>query len=130
MSRSDGREGPGLCTVGVAFLAAAGGRCYYEVEVLEAKGGLLVGFAGTNHGILKSEFVGKDACSWSFSRSTVEECTGVCGLSDDIVAVTPAIRPFPQEFVFHQPFSHIAYQIHTLSRVQSMSCGVAGYPTA
>ncbi len=54
--------------MGAEFLAAAGGAgCvrgyYFEVEVLEAKGKLIVGFAGTNLGP-KCLQVGGDACSW------------------------------------------------------------------
>ncbi len=50
--------------MGAAFLAAAGGRHYYEVEVLEAADFLFVGFAGTNFGPHYLR-VGDDACSWS-----------------------------------------------------------------
>jgi hypothetical protein len=63
MGRWEGR-GSNYCIVGAAFLAAAGGRCYYEVEVLEAEGSLLVGFAGTNLGLCMK--MGEDACSWGF----------------------------------------------------------------
>ena len=61
-----GRE----CTVGAEFLTAAG--ClggptgyYFEVEVLEARGELYVGFAGTNIGPQCTR-VGTDAGSWGF----------------------------------------------------------------
>ena len=46
-------------------MAAAGGRHYYEVYVLEAGGFLCVGFAGTNLGLQCAQ-VGDDACSWGF----------------------------------------------------------------
>ncbi len=59
-----GRRGS-ECVVGAAFLTAANGSYYYEVEVLEAQGGLFVGFAGTNFGLHCSN-VGDDTCSWSF----------------------------------------------------------------
>jgi hypothetical protein len=69
---SGGRGGRGgtWCTVGAEVLAASGGitGCggyYYEVEVLEAEGGLRVGFAGTNFSP-QCLTVGDDACSWSF----------------------------------------------------------------
>ncbi len=54
--------------VGAEFLAVAGGGAgglYYEVEVLNAKGELRVGVAGTNFG--SAAGVGGDACSWSCS---------------------------------------------------------------
>ncbi len=52
-------------TVGAAFLTAAGGKHYYEVEVLEARGWLYVGFAGTNFGP-QCMRVGNDSASWGF----------------------------------------------------------------
>ncbi len=60
-----GRAGRGSdCTVGAAFLATgAGGRYYFEVEVLEGDGDLYVGFAGTSIGP-QSGVLGSDACSW------------------------------------------------------------------
>ncbi len=54
--------------MGAEFLAAAGGGAggfYFEVEVLEAKGVLTVGVAGTNFG-LQCVYVGNDACSWGY----------------------------------------------------------------
>ncbi len=65
-----GGSGEDDCTVGAEFLAAFGGvGCargyYYEVEVLDAKGYLYVGFAGTNLG-LQCTYVGGDACSWCY----------------------------------------------------------------
>jgi hypothetical protein len=54
--------------VGAEFLTATGGAgsvggYYHEVEVLEAKGYLCVGFAGTCLG-QRCALVGGDACSW------------------------------------------------------------------
>ncbi len=52
--------------VGAEFLAAAGsgaGGLYFEVEVLEAKGHLRVGVAGTNVGP-QCRGMGDDTCSW------------------------------------------------------------------
>ncbi len=53
--------------MGAEFLTAVGavecGGWYYEVEVLEAEGGLYVGFAGTNLGP-QCTVVGDDAHSW------------------------------------------------------------------
>ncbi len=52
--------------VGAEFLAAAGGGAgglYFEVEVLDAKGWLLVGVVGTNLGP-QCVLAGSDACSW------------------------------------------------------------------
>jgi hypothetical protein len=54
------------CTVGAAFLAtAAGGRYYFEVEVLEVGGDseLYVGFAGTSISP-HCAGLGGDDCSW------------------------------------------------------------------
>ncbi len=55
-------------TVGAAFLTAAGGKYYYEVELLEAQGTLYVGFAGTNFGP-QCSYVGNDSASWSFYQN-------------------------------------------------------------
>ncbi len=78
-----GGRGGDFCTVGAEFLAAAGGAgcCYYfEVEVLEAKGLLAVGFAGTNLGP-QCPFVGGDACSWScgWEGSKLHRCVWTRG---------------------------------------------------
>ncbi len=59
--------------MGAEFLTAARGALgvrgyYYEVELVEAKGYLIVGFAGTNIGPLCS-IVGDDACSWSIDMN-------------------------------------------------------------
>jgi hypothetical protein len=53
--------------VGAPGLACAGeGKSWcYEVEVLDAEGELIVGFAGTNLGP-QCTVVGNDACSWGF----------------------------------------------------------------
>ncbi len=61
------------CLVGAAFLTAtggagAGGCFYYEVEMLEARGHLYVGFAGTNLAPQCAR-VGDDTCSWGFYSS-------------------------------------------------------------
>ncbi len=69
-------------TVGAAFLTAAGGKYYYEVEVLEAQGRLFVGFAGTNLGP-QCTTLGGDACSWSFfmrNGDGYHRCTRGCGV--------------------------------------------------
>ncbi len=63
-----------MCTVGAAFLAAAGGDgagrgSYYEVEVLEAQGQLYVGLAGTSFGP-QCQYAGADACSWGFCANS------------------------------------------------------------
>ena len=50
-------------SAGAAFLCQAAGRVWFEVEVVEAKGGALVGFAGTN--FRNNSTVGTDALSWS-----------------------------------------------------------------
>ncbi len=68
--------------MGAAFLTAAGGKYYYEVEVLDAEGYLYVGFAGTNLGP-QCTTLGEDACSWSFNMGDGEvyhRCTQGCGV--------------------------------------------------
>ncbi len=68
--------------VGAAFLTAAGGKYYYEVEVLEAEGYLYVGFAATNLGP-QCTTLGEDACSWSFYMGGgygIHRCTRGCGV--------------------------------------------------
>ncbi len=67
--------------MGAAFLTAAGGKYYYEVEVLEAQGSLFVGFAGTNLDPQRTT-LGEDACSWSFyiGGYGVHRCTRGCGV--------------------------------------------------
>jgi hypothetical protein len=49
-------------SVGAAFLCQAAGRVWFEVEVVDAAGGLRVGLAGTN---FRGTFVGGDAASWA-----------------------------------------------------------------
>jgi hypothetical protein len=49
-------------SAGAAFLGQAAGRVWFEVEVVEAAGGLRVGFAGTN---FRGTYVGGDAASWA-----------------------------------------------------------------
>ncbi len=57
-------RGSSESTAGAAFLTAADGKYYYEVEVLDARGWLFVGFAGTNFSPQCSR-VGDDSFSWS-----------------------------------------------------------------
>ena len=65
--------------MGAAFLTAAGGKYYYEVEVLETEGRLYVGFAGTNLGP-QCSCVGNDEFSWSFYMGDGDGRHGcVCG---------------------------------------------------
>ena len=47
---------------GAVYLCHSSGLVYFEVEVLEAKGSLAIGFAGTN---FNNDMVGKDAISWA-----------------------------------------------------------------
>ncbi len=51
--------------MGAEFLTASDGKYYYEVELLEQRGFLKVGFAGTNFGP-KCLMVGEGSASWSF----------------------------------------------------------------
>ena len=59
-------------TVWAPYLTLSKGRVYFEVEVLEATGTLVVGFAGTRYSTDAKVDVGDDAASWgiySFDKS-------------------------------------------------------------
>ncbi len=90
-------------TVGAEFLARSprhpephpgcggdtgGGGYYYEVEVLESKGYLRIGFAGTNLGP-QCAGVGNDVCSWGYfmCNGNGRHGWGGGGLGDALVGV-------------------------------------------
>ena len=54
--------GSDFATVGAPYLGVAGGRFYFEVEVVKAEGGLFVGVGGACFS--DTSFVGGDALSW------------------------------------------------------------------
>jgi hypothetical protein len=56
-------RGSSVCMAGAAHLAVSGGRWCYEAEVLEARGEITVGLAGTSLGP-QCTTVGGDMCSW------------------------------------------------------------------
>ena len=74
-SQTRNREGYDTAvSVGAPFLLATGTNCkvYYEVEVLEAVGYVVVGFAGSNFGSNpQCTGVGDDKLSWGC-------CSGMC----------------------------------------------------
>ena len=60
--RSDVNPGDWDVVVGAAWLTRATGKFYFEVEVCEAEGDLVVGLVGTN---FQGKWVGADGLSWA-----------------------------------------------------------------
>ena len=58
----------GEAGTGAAYLSCGAGRVWFEVDVLEAKGWALVGFAGNNFRGSPRPLVGFDAVSWSIDE--------------------------------------------------------------
>lgn len=78
----------GYATVGTPYLSLSAGKFYFEVEVLEAKGFIIVGVAGTNFGCGKSggheRAVGGDNMSWGAYAGDGEALHG-CATNNSVI---------------------------------------------
>jgi hypothetical protein len=78
-------------TVGMQYLEVCGGKVYWELRVVTAKGFAAVGFAGTSFGCGQQAILGTDRASWAVCEQEGKCCA--LHIQGCVVFIPPLSEP-------------------------------------